>query len=242
LVKALNKQGEGTFTPADVEALERLAFQFAVVLDWAQRHRPSDELFSGRRSAPTAMPADDRDFAPIQPRSLPEMGVARLAQALAKEVHLPPSEVRTIRQAAFLHNIGKFGLPDHILMKPGPLTPEERKVIETHPLIGASRLAGISYLEELIPLIRSHQERYDGTGYPDGLHGEEIPLGARIIAITNAFDVMIHEQPYRPAMSIPEACLILEQEAGRQFDPDLVEVFVRMVREWPEDIDSSDVA
>jgi putative nucleotidyltransferase with HDIG domain len=156
--------------------------------------------------------------------------VATFAVALAEGLDLSEEETSCIRYAALLHDIGKIGIPEHILMKPGPLTPEERNIVETHPQAGASAISDYPHLQDLVPLICHHHEHYDGAGYPDGLRGEETPLGARIIAIAEAFDVMIREQVYRPAISIPEALAVLQQKAGRQFDPDLVQSFVDLVR------------
>ncbi|MGB9722628.1 MAG: HD-GYP domain-containing protein [Chloroflexia bacterium] len=158
--------------------------------------------------------------------------VTELAVALAEALGLSEEEVNTIRYAAILHDIGKIGIGEAILFKPGPLTPQERAIVEAHPLVGASILAGIPYLEPLIPLILHHHERYDGSGYPDGLrYGDpRFPLGAQILAIADAFDAMTTERPYHRGLSIDEACSFLLQQAGKAFHPELVRIFVRMIR------------
>ncbi|MGC8875431.1 MAG: HD-GYP domain-containing protein [Chloroflexia bacterium] len=155
--------------------------------------------------------------------------VTDLSVALARELGLSEDEVRTIRDAAILHDIGKIGISEEILFKPGPLTPGERAVVEAHPVVGASILLGIPYMQHLIPLVRHHHERYDGTGYPDHIAGEQIPLGAQILAIADAFDAITTERPYHRGLSIPEACDLLRQESGSAFAPHLVEAFVQMI-------------
>ncbi len=158
--------------------------------------------------------------------------VTELSVALAEALGLSEEEVNTIRYAAILHDIGKIGISEAILFKPGPLTPQERAIVEAHPLVGASILSGIPYLEPLIPLILRHHERYDGTGYPDGLrYGDpRFPLGAQILAIADAFDALTTERPYHRGLSIDEACSFLLQQAGKAFHPELVRTFVRMIR------------
>lgn len=156
-------------------------------------------------------------------------GVTELSVALAEAIELGEEEVNIIRQAAILHDVGKIGISERILFKPGPLTYSERAVVEAHPLVGVSILHGIPHLENLIPLILHHHERYNGTGYPDGLRGDEIPLGAQILAIADTFDAMTTERPYHRGMGITETCAYLESEAGKTFHPQLVKAFVRMI-------------
>jgi len=157
--------------------------------------------------------------------------VTELSVAMAEALGLSEEEVNRVRYAAILHDVGKIGIAEEILFKPGPLTAAQRAVVEAHPVVGTSILAGIPYMEDLIPLIRHHHERYDGSGYPDGLSGDDIPLEAQILAISDAFDAITTERSYHRGMDIAEACTILEKEAGRSFAPDLVKVFVHMVRQ-----------
>ena len=127
-----------------------------------------------------------------------------------------------------LHDIGKIGIPDRILSKPGPLDPDERRVMETHTTLGARILAGVGMLEERgIEIVLHHHERWDGEGYPAGLKGERIPLAARIFAVADALDAMTSDRPYRIAGDWNDACAELERGAGRQFDPDVVAAFVK---------------
>jgi putative nucleotidyltransferase with HDIG domain len=124
-----------------------------------------------------------------------------------------------------LHDIGKVAVPDAILYKPGKLSPEERALIEGHPVIGAAIIRGIEFLEQASLVVRSHHERWDGQGYPDGLAGEAIPLPARVFAVADVLDALTTDRPYRPAMTLTVARQMIIDEAGRQFDPHIVEVF-----------------
>ncbi len=162
--------------------------------------------------------------------------VARLAVALAKAMSLPEKEISLIEHAALLHDIGKIGIRDEILNKPGSLDPEDRRAIEQHPLLGDTILEPLRFLEQVQGLVRHHHERYDGTGYPDGLAGDAIPLPARIVAVADAFDAMTSRRPYRKAMSVEHALRELQENAGTQFDPEVVRVFVRLVREGTIDV------
>ncbi|GIV00532.1 MAG: hypothetical protein KatS3mg014_2147 [Actinomycetota bacterium] len=133
----------------------------------------------------------------------------------------------------FLHDIGKVGVPEHVLRKPGPLTEEEWDIMRMHPVLGAQIVAPITFLDGAEQLVRHHHERFDGTGYPDGLRGEEIPLAARVFAVADAFDAMTSDRPYRPAMSLERAVGEIVDGAGTQFDPEVVRVFVELVEEGP---------
>ena len=124
-----------------------------------------------------------------------------------------------------LHDIGKVAIPDAILYKPGPLTEDERRLMSTHPVVGAGIIGGIEFLHEATQVVRSHHERWDGTGYPDGLAGEEIPLAARVFAVADVFDALTTDRPYRGAVSLSEARKIIGQGSGTHFDPAVVSAF-----------------
>jgi response regulator RpfG family c-di-GMP phosphodiesterase len=134
-----------------------------------------------------------------------------------------------LEQGARLHDIGKLGIPDTILMKPGPLTPEERQIMERHPEIGCEIVAHIDFLQDALPIIRCHHEHYDGSGYPNGLRGEQIPLLARIFSVVDAFDAQAHMRPYNTAPSVHKALANLRANRGRWFDPQVVDAFVEML-------------
>src|SRR3984885_58151 len=148
--------------------------------------------------------------------------------AIAKSMNVEPVLLPQIARAAFLHDIGKMAIPDNILRKPGPLTPAERDVMRTHCEIGYNMLKRIPFLREAAEIVLSHQEYFDGTGYPRGLGGDEIPLGARIFAVADALDAMISDRVYRKALSIQHAQEEIQRCSGTQFDPKVVEVFLRM--------------
>ena len=133
-----------------------------------------------------------------------------------------------IQRGAYLHDIGKIGVPDAILRKPGPLTRAEWGIMKRHPQIGRDIIEGIEFLEGTIPIVYCHHEKYDGTGYPAGLYGVNIPLGARIFAVADALDAMISDRPYRPAMDIEDAELEISKLSGSQFDPAVVEVMMKL--------------
>jgi len=124
-----------------------------------------------------------------------------------------------------LHDIGKVAIPDSILYKPGPLTDEERALMAQHPMIGAQIVRGIEFLASAVEVVRSHHERWDGGGYPDGLAAEQIPLAARVFAVADVLDALTTDRPYRPASPITVARQMITQESGTQFDPRVVEAF-----------------
>lgn len=158
--------------------------------------------------------------------------VTELAVTLATAMDLDDEEIANIRYAAILHDIGKIGISEAILSKPGPLLPSERAVVEAHPLVGVSILRNIPYMENIIPLIRHHHEHYDGGGYPDRLIGDQIPRGAQIIAVADVFEALTTgERSYHRGLSIAEACTILRQEAGKSLNPKLVAIFLGAVGE-----------
>jgi diguanylate cyclase (GGDEF)-like protein len=154
--------------------------------------------------------------------------VAEIARAFAQHIGLSAEQARTLEVAAQLHNIGYTGIPDGVLLKEGPLNDQEWAVVRQHPVLGEKLLAPAG-MPEILPAVRSHHERWDGGGYPDGLIGPDIPLEARALAICDAFEAMMSSRRYRPAMTATEALEELEARAGTQFDPALVREFVAMV-------------
>jgi diguanylate cyclase (GGDEF)-like protein len=158
-------------------------------------------------------------------------GVGELAEAVALRLGLDEPEAMQIRRAAELHDVGKVAIPDGIIQKPGPLTDDEWDFMRRHPVIGERILAAAPALADLGPLVRSSHERYDGTGYPDRLAGDEIPLAARIIAVCDSFDAIVGGRPYRAARNLAWALAELRRCAGTQFDPRVVEAFCAAVDE-----------
>ena len=152
---------------------------------------------------------------------------------VAKGLELEPSEREELLFGSLLHDVGKIGISEQILLKPGRLTPEEFGVVRLHPRIGLRLIEQVPALRNVGPAVLYHHERYDGTGYPAGLTGEEIPLSARVIAVADAFSAMVEPRPYRDLVSAEDACHELERCAGSQFDPRMVELFVDAVRKRP---------
>jgi len=157
--------------------------------------------------------------------------VTRYCEWIAEAMDLDEREVGKIRHAATLHDIGKIGLRLEALNKPAPLTSEEKEAFRTHPTKGCKILAPIRFFEDLIPIIFHHHEHWDGGGYPEGRAGSHIPLGARIIAVADAYDAMTSDRAYRTAMNEEDAALELRENSGKQFDPQVVELFTRILKE-----------
>lgn len=154
---------------------------------------------------------------------------ARYSADLAAELGLNETEIADLKLAALLHDIGKIVVPDHTLQKPGPLSRDEMEIMRHHPVHGASMLSQVTAAEGAVPLIHHHHEHVDGRGYPDGLAGDAIPIGSRVLAVTDAFDAMTSDRPYRNSISVAEAVAELRRCSGTQFDEVVVEAFVRVL-------------
>jgi putative nucleotidyltransferase with HDIG domain len=155
--------------------------------------------------------------------------VEKFAVDLAKAYHLPFESIQNLKTASILHDIGKIGIHDEILNKASRLTQEEYQEIMRHPAIGAEIISKVNFLSDITTIVRHHHERYDGKGYPDGLSGEDIPIEAAILMIADSYDAMTSDRPYRKAMTPEEALSELENNAGTQFHPELVKVFVSIM-------------
>ncbi|HOW28367.1 MAG TPA: GAF domain-containing protein [Elusimicrobiota bacterium] len=153
----------------------------------------------------------------------------RYARGVATELHLPEQIITYVEYAALMHDIGKIGVEDAILKKEGKLTSEEYSAMKRHPEIGSKILAPVAFLAPVASLVLYHQEWYNGQGYPEGLRGEEIPLGSRIVSIIDAWDAMTSDRPYRKALNRTEAVAELKRGAGSQFDPKVVEAFLKFL-------------
>ena len=155
---------------------------------------------------------------------------AAIAEKVAKRLHLPKSEAENVKRAAVLHDLGKVAIEESILLKRGKLTKKERDRVRTHPWIAAEILKEIHALRGAIPAILYHHERYDGAGYPLGLKGEEIPLGARIVAIADVYQALVSNRPYRKAMKKRKALDVIKQEKGKHFDPKVLDAFLDVIK------------
>ena len=161
------------------------------------------------------------------------------AAGLARALGMSENEIQGVKTAALLHDIGKLAVPEHILSKPGPLTHEEFQKIRIHPQVGAEIISGVPFPYPVAPLILSHHERYDGKGYPTGLKGDEIPLGARILSVVDYFDALVSDRPYHKAMSVSGALGLLQQEAGRALDPRVVQTFADLYPSFAAEVEAS---
>src|SRR5881296_2062927 len=150
------------------------------------------------------------------------------ALATAREFGVPDADLTDLAHGVLLHDIGKIGIPDAILLKPGPLTPDEWKIMRKHPEIGKRVIENIPFLRGAVPIVYHHHERWDGSGYPLGLRGPEIPVGARIFAVVDAFDAMTFDRPYSKAISFEGAKTEIKPSVGAHFDPAVVEAFFRV--------------
>jgi putative nucleotidyltransferase with HDIG domain len=155
--------------------------------------------------------------------------VAHWVKSTALRLDVSEDEAQSLFWAALFHDIGKIGVPDNVLQKPGPLDEYEWEMMKLHPTIGANIVSSHSQIAHIAPAIHHHQEKYDGSGYPHGLYGDQIPLGARILAVADAYQAMTEDRAYRNARPHSEAALELRRYEGRQFDPDVVNAFLDVV-------------
>lgn len=216
----------GPFDDRDVERLDGLAAVAAAVLDRARLIEALEAAYTEVvLSLARAMDAHDGVG--------PGHGtvVAHWAEAVARRMGCSPAEAREVRWAALLHNVGKVAIPEEVLRKAGSLSPDEQALVQRYPVIGEQILEAVPRFRGVAKLVRHHRERWDGTGYPDGLRGEEIPLGARIIAVVDAYNAMTDHRRYRVALSHTDAVAELQRHAGTQFDPDVVRAFVELLEE-----------
>ena len=223
-VLALVELVPGAFDESDAAVLRAVANQLGVAL---HRINMYEELERALVTTLTVIGAtmEVRDAY----TALHEEAVAELAAAIAAELGLDPDEQRAIRYAALTHDIGKLGVPTEILNKPGSLSEEEWVIMRRHTVVGAELLARIPFFEGMIAPVRGHHERWDGSGYPDGLCGEEIPVGARILCVCDSYNAMTTNRPYREALSDEAALQELRRCSGSQFAPDVVAAMERVL-------------
>ena len=158
------------------------------------------------------------------------------ALAVARSLGLGPDEIAAVNLGALFHDIGKIGIPEHILRKPTQLTEEEWSEMKTHPIIGANLIGEVPNLEQIRPIVLAHHEHYDGTGYPHGLKGDQIPLAAQIISVADTYEAMTSTRPYRPALSHETAVAELRRVSGTQLNPLVVDAFIRQLEMAPADV------
>ena len=229
-IEAVNKLSGALFTRDDLDLLRNIADSAALSIENARLFAELAASYDSTLDAlAAALDLRDRETEGHSRR------VVEYTARLARQLGLDETTITDIRRGALIHDIGKIGVPDAILHKPGPLDLEERKVMDKHPQAGYEMLLGIPYLQEEIKIVLGHQEKWDGTGYPRGLKGEAIPLGARLFAIADTYDALTSDRPYRKGRPAEVAREIIAEEAGRQFDPKAVAAFLAVpMEEWEQ--------
>ena len=219
-----NKESKQKFDEKDLRLLTILAEQSARTIENAELYKHMQDTYLGTiQTLARAIDAKDPYTKGHSDR------VTRYAVKIAREMNLSESAIRNIEYSALIHDIGKIGIQESILTKKGGLSGTEYEIVKMHPLIGESIITPVKFLNGIAPLILYHHERFDGKGYLEGLRGEAIPQGARIISVADAFDAMTSDRPYRKALSRKKAREELEKESGKKFDPQVVEAFLRLL-------------
>lgn len=214
------------FTKSTVELVSVLSGQAAAAIENARLYKKLEESYLSMIVTLSGVVESKDLYTDKHMKDIAEYSVE-----ISKKLGLYDFEIENIRKAALLHDLGKVTVPDSILLKEGKLTEEEMEVIRKHPVHGAKMIESVEPIKHARLIIMHHHEYYDGSGYPDGLKGKDIPLGARIIAVADAFGAMTTHRPYRQALSVDEAVRELKKFSGIQFDPDVVEAFIFFIRE-----------
>lgn len=216
---------EDKFTNSDQEMLSVLCGQAAIAIENARLYMRLEDSYLSTIIALSAA---------VEARDSYTVGhmhhISEYSTAIARELGLGNEEITDIRIAGLLHDLGKIGIPDNILLKPGKLDKTEYDIMKSHPTVGVKIIESIESLKSSSVIIGSHQEQYNGEGYPKGLKGKDIPLGARIVAVADAFDAMTTTRPYRKAMSYKEAFEEIRRYSGTQFDPEVVRCFTKVLK------------
>ncbi|MDP7423005.1 MAG: GAF domain-containing protein, partial [bacterium] len=222
------------FTGEDQEFLSTLSSAAAVAIENAELYKHLLNAYLGTvQSLAAAIEAKDAYTHGHSTR------VTEYSLTIAREMNLSEDDIEVIKHAALLHDIGKIGISDSVLLKPSGLTAQEFNMIKQHPLLGTRILQSVEFLDSVRNILLAHHERYDGKGYPLGLKGKNIPLGGRIIAVADSFDAMISDRPYRRGLEEEKAIVEVENCIGSQFDPRVVKAFLR-TRRTPKEADAAD--
>jgi putative nucleotidyltransferase with HDIG domain len=226
-ILSLSRAGaEHPFSLPDVELVSVLSGQAAAAIENARLYEKLEQSYLSTIVTLSSI-AESKDF--YTDKHMKD--IAEYSVDIARKLRLPEADVENIRMSALLHDLGKVTVPDDILKKPGRLSEEEMEIIRKHPVHGARMIESIEPMKDAREIIRHHHEYYDGSGYPDGLKGADIPLGARIIGVADAFDAMTTNRPYRKALPMDKVIKELRDFAGIQFDPDIVGILIAILRE-----------
>ncbi|MBI4597744.1 MAG: HD domain-containing protein [Candidatus Omnitrophica bacterium] len=224
IMAVLRQQAKRPFTDDDESLLASIGSQMAVAIENYRLNLDVERTYLETIMA-LAMAVEAKD--PYSAGHSKRVGF--YAMKIGERMGLDQEMVRMLQSAGTLHDVGKIGIKDEILLKATPLTPEEHKAMQQHSLIGEAIVKPVRSLGKVVALVRHHHERYDGSGYPAGLRGEEIPLGARILTVADTYDAMVTDRPYRKRLSVDQAVAELKKFAGVHFDPSVVEVFIDVV-------------
>ncbi len=225
VLNLVRTRGRRPFSNVDIEIINVLASQASISIENARLYyNIRDNYLKTVRGFALAVEAKD------QYTHGHSENVMKYTVILARHLGLSAQEIEQIKYAGLLHDIGKIGVSESILNKPGRLSPEEFEEIKKHPDLGARIISNVPFLKTLVPMIRHHHEYYDGRGYPDGIAGENIPFGARILSVSDAFEAMTSNRPYRKSMPLATAYEILAKERGKQFDPGIVDAFLEIMK------------
>jgi HD-GYP domain-containing protein (c-di-GMP phosphodiesterase class II) len=216
--------GASAFDPGDAHLVQTIADHVGAALLTAELYHELEETYVGTAAALAAALEAKDNYTADHAQS-----IADLAVEVGEEIGLDGRSLRDLRYGAIFHDIGKIAIPDAILHKPGPLTDDEFEVVKRHPITGEQILAPVPFLADVRSIVRHDHERWDGAGYPDGLSAQQIPIGARIVLVVDAFHAMISDRPYRQGMPEGQAKAELSAGAGTQFDPDIVDAFLRVL-------------
>jgi HD-GYP domain-containing protein (c-di-GMP phosphodiesterase class II) len=242
VITVIRQDARGTFKPSEIQMVEELAAQAAMAVEqsvlFEKLRNYAQEVEAGYDSTlkvlSAALDTKDQDTHGHSER------VARLTVAVARELGVPNERLVDIERGALLHDVGKIGVPDDVLRKPAALNEGEWEAMQKHPLLAGLMVSKVGFLEKALPILLYHHERFDGGGYPFGLQGHSIPLEARMFAVVDAFDAITSDRPYRKAVSTEAALAEIVRHAGTQFDPEIVEAFVHVIRRMrPADEDAA---
>lgn len=224
VITLYDKIDKKPFTAFDQEIMSTLAEQAVIAIKNAQLYKEQEKLTMGAIKA-LAKVLDTRSPDTYVPR----VSLVKLAQFMGQELHVDISSLKSLEYACVLHDAGEVFVPKAVLAKPSKLTGKEYEMVKAHPAAGVEIIKHMKALKSVIPIIMYHHENYDGTGYPKGLKRDQIPLGARIMAVVSAFESMITKRPYRVAKSIDEAVEEISSNSGTQFDPKVVDAFLKVM-------------
>jgi HD-GYP domain-containing protein (c-di-GMP phosphodiesterase class II) len=225
VLNLIRNRDKHPFSNVDLEIINVLASQASISIENVRLYQNiRDNYLKTVRGFALAVEAKDRYTHGHSEN------VMKYTVVIAKRLGLSDEEIENVKYAGLLHDIGKIGVSELILNKPGRLTPSEFDEIKKHPSLGANIIADVPFLRPLVPMVLHHHEFYDGSGYPNGIKGEEIPFGARILSVADAYEAMTSDRPYRRSLSQQAALEILVNGKGRQFDPLMVETFQDVLR------------